>query len=86
MPDAEYVSGPSAEALASVPAENARRARLYDLLWDFAYRGKAVSLRTWGTHDTVFSISVGGEGYTGSMEQVEAWLTAHIDGSGGIDR
>lgn len=50
--------GPSAEALASIPAENERRARLYDALWDLAYRKGPVQLAVVGTHDTVYRLAL----------------------------
>lgn len=75
-------AGPSAEALATIPAENERRARLYDALWDVAYHRGGAALWTSGTDGTEFNISVehGSLRFVGPLEEVERELTEYAKG------
>lgn len=55
-------------------AENERRARLYDALWDAAYITGGIRLMVVGGHDTIDRIETRNEIIEG-MSAIEQWLT-----------
>ena len=67
------------EARSSIPAENARRARLYDALWNLAYQREAVTLQVAGTHNTEYLLTIGAVSHRGTLEQIESILAREGD-------
>lgn len=58
----------------TIPAENDRRARVYDALWEIAYYGGSVKLDVVGTHGIDYLVQVGHRGepsFRGDLEAVE---------------
>lgn len=88
-------SGPSPEALATVPAENARRARLYDALRDLAYFKGRVSLSSSGKDGGSLQVLVGqripltaevNKYREGPSEEVEAWILEQAEKASKYER